>query len=128
MVHKVAGAVAATAADLRTVTSAAKTVIASLATVGVSLGPCCVPGRGPSFRLPEDEVELGMIVPINSLAGIRVTVCHVMTCLVTPRNAMIHSLKGLGIHGEPGVERIKHTNLDHLVTRVLRLMTTDGEV
>ena len=34
---------------------------------------------------------------------------------------------GLGIHGEPGVARIKHDTLDNLVARMLRLMTTDGE-
>eukprot|EP00045_Choanoeca_perplexa_P011079 m.115874 g.115874 ORF g.115874 m.115874 type:complete len:635 (+) comp15505_c0_seq2:163-2067(+) len=89
LVHKVAGAVAETGADLGTVTAAAKAVVAAMATVGVGLGPCCLPGRGPSFQLPDDEVELG-----------------------------------LGIHGEAGVERIKHGSLDSLVTRLLGLMTT----
>ena len=38
-------------------------------TIGLSLSPCSVPGRGPSFTLQADEMELGL--GIHGEAGVR---------------------------------------------------------
>lgn len=61
LVHKTAGALAATGADLATVARAAREAAADLGTMGVGLDACTVPGSGrPSFSLEENEVELGL--------------------------------------------------------------------
>ena len=40
-----------------------------IATIGVSLSPCTIPGRGPSFLLKDNEMELGL--GIHGEAGIK---------------------------------------------------------
>lgn len=70
-VHKIAGHHAETGADLATVAAAARSAAADIASLGVSLSSCSIPGQAHEARLGADEGELG-----------------------------------LGIHGEPGVERI----------------------
>lgn len=70
-VHKLAGAKAATGAELSEVKRVAEKTIANIRSMGMAMTPCILPGVGkPGFTLGEDEVEIGM-----------------------------------GIHGEPGVER-----------------------
>lgn len=70
-VHKIAGHHAEAGADLATVAAAARSAAADIASLGVSLSSCSIPGQAHEARLGADEGELG-----------------------------------LGIHGEPGVERI----------------------
>lgn len=71
LVHKIAGAAAASGRPLAEVAQIARDVAASLGTMGVALTACTVPAAGkPGFELADGEVEWG-----------------------------------LGIHGEPGVER-----------------------
>lgn len=70
-VHKIAGHHAETGADLATVAAAARSAAGDIASLGVSLSSCSIPGQAHEARLGADEGELG-----------------------------------LGIHGEPGVERI----------------------
>lgn len=70
-VHKIAGHLAETGADLATVATAARAAAADIASLGVSLSSCSIPGQPFEGRLGAEEGELG-----------------------------------LGIHGEPGVERI----------------------
>ncbi|MDQ0349192.1 dihydroxyacetone kinase subunit DhaK [Ancylobacter vacuolatus] len=70
-VHKIAGHLAETGADLATVAGAARAAAADIASLGVSLSSCSIPGQPFEARLGAQEGELG-----------------------------------LGIHGEPGVERI----------------------
>eukprot|EP01112_Ceratiomyxa_fruticulosa_P022400 TRINITY_DN8180_c0_g1_i2.p1 TRINITY_DN8180_c0_g1~~TRINITY_DN8180_c0_g1_i2.p1 ORF type:complete len:585 (+),score=138.73 TRINITY_DN8180_c0_g1_i2:91-1845(+) len=84
-VHKIAGALAESGADLQEVANIARKVALSLGTLGVGLSPCIIPSVGhPHFTLPDDEIELG-----------------------------------LGIHGEPGVQRTKIKNVDSLVTDMI---------
>lgn len=71
LVHKVAGAKAATGANLDEVKRVAEKTIANVRTMGMAMSSCILPGAGkPGFELNENEIEIGM-----------------------------------GIHGEPGVER-----------------------
>lgn len=67
-VHKIAGAVAETGADLETVTAAAKRVITSTKSIGMSLDTCTVPGSPKENRIPAGMAELGL--GIHGEAGI----------------------------------------------------------
>lgn len=79
-VHKIAGHYAETGADLTTVSKQAHAVAADIASLGVSLSSCSIPGQPFEERLGENEGELG-----------------------------------LGIHGEPGVERIALQPADSII-------------
>ncbi|KAK6348989.1 hypothetical protein TWF730_009749 [Orbilia blumenaviensis] len=59
-VHKIAGAAAAKGWSLEEVTRVAQKVADNVATVGVSLDRCSVPGRKGEVGLAEGEVEYGM--------------------------------------------------------------------
>ncbi|GLK82335.1 dihydroxyacetone kinase subunit DhaK [Ancylobacter defluvii] len=79
-VHKIAGHHAEAGEDLAGVAAAAKAAAHDIASLGVSLSSCSIPGQPFTERLGENEGELG-----------------------------------LGIHGEPGVERIAVQPADALV-------------
>ncbi|WP_108661397.1 dihydroxyacetone kinase family protein [Acuticoccus kandeliae] len=69
-VHKIAGAAAEAGADLASVAALARAVADSLATMGVGLGSCIVPGTGvASFTLAPGEVEFGL--GIHGEEGVR---------------------------------------------------------
>jgi phosphoenolpyruvate---glycerone phosphotransferase subunit DhaK len=69
--YKVAGACAASGADLDSVAAVASRAVTNTRSMGVAVGPCILPEVGrPNFELADGEMEIGM-----------------------------------GIHGEPGVER-----------------------
>lgn len=60
-VHKIAGAAAEAGKDLAAVAEVARAVAGELATMGVGLGSCIVPGTGTaSFSLGADEIEFGL--------------------------------------------------------------------
>ncbi len=59
-VHKVAGALAQNGADLDTVATAAKKVIGSVQSIGMSLDTCTVPGSPKEDRIPDGMAELGL--------------------------------------------------------------------
>ncbi len=59
-VHKVAGALAERGADLSTVTKAARNVISRVATIGMSLDTCTIPGAPKDARIPTGKAELGL--------------------------------------------------------------------
>ena len=59
-VHKVAGYLAETGADLATVTAAAMKVIAGTKSIGMSLDTCTVPGSAKESRIPQGKAELGL--------------------------------------------------------------------
>lgn len=60
-VHKIAGAMAETGADLDAVQAAAQKVIDNVRTMGAAIEPCTVPAAGkPGFELSEDEMEVGI--------------------------------------------------------------------
>jgi dihydroxyacetone kinase-like protein len=68
--YKVAGACAATGADLATVAAVARRTLASTRSMGVALAPCVLPTVGtPNFELPEGEMEIG--TGIHGEPGIR---------------------------------------------------------
>lgn len=61
LVEKIAGASASRGDDLATVTEIAERVIKNVASMGVALTAPIVPHvGGPSFDLPEDEIEIGI--------------------------------------------------------------------
>jgi len=67
--YKIAGAKAATRADLSAVVTTAQRVVENTCSMGVALSPCTIPAVGkPTFTLGEDEMELGM--GIHGEAGI----------------------------------------------------------
>jgi len=60
-VHKIAGAMAETGADLSEVTRVAEKTITNVKSMGMALSSCIVPAAGKAnFELAEDEVEIGM--------------------------------------------------------------------
>jgi triose/dihydroxyacetone kinase / FAD-AMP lyase (cyclizing) len=67
-VHKIAGALAESGADLATVTAAAEAVIAQTASIGMSLDTCTVPGAPKEARIPPGRAELGL--GIHGEAGV----------------------------------------------------------
>ena len=67
-VHKIAGARAESGADLATITVVAEQVIASTASIGMSLDTCTVPGAPKEARIPPGRAELGL--GIHGEAGV----------------------------------------------------------
>ncbi len=60
-VHKIAGALAETGAELEEVQAVAQKVIDNVRTMGMAIKPCIVPAAGtPGFELGEDEMEIGI--------------------------------------------------------------------
>lgn len=59
-VHKITGALAASGADLQTVTDAATRVISETKSIGMSLDTCTVPGSPKEQRIPAGMAELGL--------------------------------------------------------------------
>ncbi|WP_424966500.1 dihydroxyacetone kinase subunit DhaK [Dinoroseobacter sp. S375] len=59
-VHKIAGAMAEQGADLDTVTAAAKAVIGKVASIGMSLDTCTIPGSSKENRIGAGKAELGL--------------------------------------------------------------------
>ncbi|WP_189079169.1 dihydroxyacetone kinase subunit DhaL [Mangrovihabitans endophyticus] len=91
LVHKVAGATAATGAKLDKVAAAAQRAADAVGTMGVALSPCTVPAAGqPGFMLDVDEIEWG-----------------------------------LGIHGEPGVERADLRSAAAVAQRLVEAIADD---
>lgn len=59
-VHKIAGAMAEDGADLAAVTQAAKAVIGKVASIGMSLDTCTIPGSNKEDRIGAGKAELGL--------------------------------------------------------------------
>jgi dihydroxyacetone kinase len=59
-VHKIAGAMAEAGADLETVAAAAQAVIGKVASIGMSLDTCTVPGSVKENRIGAGKAELGL--------------------------------------------------------------------
>ena len=59
-VHKIAGALAENGADLSSVAEAARTVIGKMASIGMSLDTCTVPGSPKEDRIGAGKAELGL--------------------------------------------------------------------
>ncbi|NXM65562.1 TKFC cyclase, partial [Serilophus lunatus] len=69
LIHKVAGALAEAGAGLDEIVEKVTAASKAMGTLGLSLSPCSIPGSKPSFRLAEDEMELGL--GIHGEAGVR---------------------------------------------------------
>jgi dihydroxyacetone kinase len=67
-VHKIAGALAESGADLGTVTKAAESVLKGVASIGMSLDTCTVPGSMKEDRIAKGMAELGL--GIHGEAGV----------------------------------------------------------
>lgn len=59
-IHKICGALSEQGADLTTITTAAKKIIADVQSIGISLDTCTLPGALKEERIPEGMAELGM--------------------------------------------------------------------
>ncbi|MGF1551339.1 MAG: dihydroxyacetone kinase subunit DhaK [Paracoccaceae bacterium] len=59
-VHKIAGALAEEGADLEAVAQAAERVVANVASIGMSLDTCTVPGSPKEDRIEAHKAELGL--------------------------------------------------------------------
>ncbi len=67
-VHKITGALAEQAADLDTIATAARKVIKSIRSIGMSIDTCTVPGSPKEDRVPVGMAELGL--GIHGEAGV----------------------------------------------------------
>lgn len=67
-VHKIAGSMAESGADLDAITAAARRVIDGAVSIGMSLDTCTVPGSPKEDRIPAGQAELGL--GIHGEAGI----------------------------------------------------------
>ncbi|MHA1127416.1 MAG: dihydroxyacetone kinase subunit DhaK [Alphaproteobacteria bacterium] len=93
-VHKIAGALAESGADLDTVTAAAKRVIENVASIGMSLDTCTVPGSPKEARIEVGKAELGL--GIHGESGIE------LVDFTTARDAMAVVLERLKPHAGEG--------------------------
>jgi ATP-dependent dihydroxyacetone kinase len=81
LIHKIAGAAAASGKPLVEVAEAARAAAAALGTMGVALGACTVPAVGrPGFVLGDEEIELGL--GIHGEKGVRRTAMQSADVLV----------------------------------------------
>ena len=60
LIHKIAGALAAQGAPLSEITALASEVATQIATIGLSLSNCNMPGSEPKERIKPGEMELGL--------------------------------------------------------------------
>lgn len=101
LVHKVAGTVAASGADLKQVSEAAHNVIKNLVTVGASLDHCSIPGRKISKEEEDEEAS-------NKLDSDTVEI-------------------GMGIHNEPGAKRTKIAPVDKFISELLKYLLDESD-
>ncbi|XP_050407646.1 triokinase/FMN cyclase [Patella vulgata] len=81
-IHKIAGSLAEEGRSLEEIAVIVKDAVDSMGTIGLSLAPCSVPGSGPSFKLEQDEMELGL--GIHGEAGVkRLKLTNVQTAIST---------------------------------------------
>ena len=93
-VHKIAGALAESGADLETVCTAARQVIKNVASIGMSLDTCTVPGSPKEARIAAGKAELGL--GIHGESGVEVVDFH------TARDSMHIVLDRLKPHLQNG--------------------------
>ena len=93
-VHKVAGALADQGASLDDVTRAAQGVVESVASIGMSLDTCTVPGSQREERIPAGKAELGL--GIHGEAGIE------QVAFSSARDAVAMIVDRLAPHIRPG--------------------------
>jgi ATP-dependent dihydroxyacetone kinase len=95
LVHKIAGAAAASGLPLPEVAREGRGAAAAMGTMGVALGPCTVPAAGrPGFVLGDNEVELGL--GIHGELGIERTTLRQADQLVDEILVSVLTDRGLG--------------------------------
>ena len=99
LVHKIAGAAAASGATLAEVAAIARQTSDSVGTVGVALEVCTIPGQAPSDRLGATEIELGL--GIHGEPGTEVLPTQPVDGLVDRMLGMIQSWAGDGAQSPP---------------------------
>jgi dihydroxyacetone kinase len=88
-VHKIAGAMAEEGADLATVAQAARGIIGKVASIGMSLDTCTIPGSAKENRIGAGKAELGL--GIHGEPGVQqVDFSTAMTAMAT----VIEKLRG----------------------------------
>lgn len=122
-VHKVAGALAEDNANLETVTVAAQRIIENVASLGMSLDTCTVPGSPKEERIKEGKAELGL--GIHGESGIEVI------DFTNAHDAMVIVLQRLKPHVGDGTKVALLNNLGGvtpLEMSVLAKLLTESEV
>ncbi len=102
-VHKIAGALAESGADLETVTKAAQSVIKDVCSIGMSLNTCTVPGSPKELRIKAGKAELGL--GIHGESGVE------LVDFTTAHDAMSMVLKRLKPYVGSGVKVALLNNL-----------------
>jgi len=102
-VHKIAGALADDGADLEIVTEAAQRIISNVASIGMSLDTCTVPGSPKEARIQEGKAELGL--GIHGEPGVE------LVDFTTARDAMAIVLERLKPNVEDGTKVALLNNL-----------------
>lgn len=59
-IHKIAGALAEDGVSLKAIKQSVELAAPRIASISISLGPCNVPGVGPSFVMPPGQLEVGL--------------------------------------------------------------------
>ena len=95
-VHKIAGALAEQGSDLATVTAAAQKVIAGVASIGMSLDTCTVPGSPKEDRIAPGQAELGL--GIHGEAGVEQIAFGGARAAMATMLARLAPLAGPGAH------------------------------
>jgi len=104
-VHKIAGALAESGADLETVCTAAKRVVSDVSSIGMSLDTCTVPGSPKEDRIAAGKAELGLGihgesgVELVDFDGARAAMALVLSRLAPhagsgPKVALLNNLGG----------------------------------
>ncbi|MDP3339326.1 dihydroxyacetone kinase subunit DhaK [Frigidibacter sp.] len=101
-VHKIAGALAESGADLDTVKAAAERVIAGTRSIGMSLDTCTVPGMPKDLRIQSGKAELGL--GIHGEAGVE------QVDYTDARTAMQMVAERLSAHMSPGTPHVALLN------------------
>ncbi|XP_059640733.1 putative 3,4-dihydroxy-2-butanone kinase isoform X2 [Cornus florida] len=100
LVHKVAGAAAASGLSLTDVAAAAKHASEMVGTMGVALSVCTLPGQVTSDRLGPGKMELGLGIhgepgaAVADLQPVDVVVSHVLQQILSPETNYVPITRG----------------------------------
>ncbi|KAJ8753722.1 hypothetical protein K2173_026398 [Erythroxylum novogranatense] len=103
LVHKVAGAAAASGLSLTEVAAEAKRASEMIGTMGVALSVCTLPGQVTSDRLGPGKMELGLGIhgeagaAVADLQSVEVIVSHVLKQILSPETNYVPIPRGNGV-------------------------------
>ena len=130
-VHKIAGALAENGADLKTVATAARKVVAASKSIGMSLDTCTVPGSVKEARIPAGMAELGL--GIHGEAGVEQIEFHDAKSAVSsmvrklfdtmpkkPHVALINNLGGTSVlEMNVLLNEVRHSDIAPYITHII---------